>query len=101
MTSDKIDINGESLPFISVQFRKQVTCSLGYICDNDGNHISCIEIQEKAKEIYGFGDIHGGAYCPENKADFQNCPLGSYCPDAATILPCPKGYFCPHKVTHC
>jgi len=66
-------------------------CPRGCICNSVGNRSKCTDIQKR------WHILLDGAYCPSNTTLIDNCPVGSYCPDAETKIPCPKGYFCPHK----
>jgi hypothetical protein len=34
-----------------------------------------------------------GHYCPKGSVSSEPCPTGSFCPDAATVMPCPAGTF--------
>jgi hypothetical protein len=55
-------------------------CAAGYIC-NKTHQASCFDIQKAAITDFQFGDIHGGAYCPEDSPYYLNCPIGYYCPN--------------------
>mmetsp|Transcript_20466 Transcript_20466/g.33924 ORF Transcript_20466/g.33924 Transcript_20466/m.33924 type:complete len:1212 (+) Transcript_20466:224-3859(+) len=81
---------------VSVLTNIAAGCLSGFIC-NKTHQASCHEIQQVAKTDFGYGDIHGGSYCPQGVPYYLNCPLGHYCPDPETLLPCPAGFYCPHK----
>lgn len=55
-------------------------CPLGFICDAT-RKVNCTLVRLQAMMVFQFGDIHAGLYCPEGKDDYQNCPVGHYCPD--------------------
>ena len=75
----------ESYYSVNVESRQEnAPCPLGSIC-NETHQASCHEIQQVAIETFEFGDIHGGAYCPEGGTFYQNCPAGSSCPDPVSL----------------
>jgi hypothetical protein len=71
------------------------SCPLGFICDGL-RQANCTNIRAVTVAM-GFGDVHGGGYCPEGVDTLQICPVGHYCPSPEIKEPCPPGYFCPHK----
>ena len=38
-----------------------------------------------------------GTVCAQGASGYTDCPAGSYCPGAASVLPCPAGRRCPAK----
>ena len=52
-----------------------------------------------AVDVYGFGNVLAGIWCPAGSTHVRNCPVGSYCPDSATKIECPQGKFCPYKTS--
>ncbi len=71
------------------------SCPLGFICDGL-RQANCTNIRALTIAM-GFGDVHGGGYCPEGVDRLHICPVGHYCPTPEIKEPCPPGYFCPHK----
>jgi hypothetical protein len=71
------------------------SCPLGFICDGL-RQANCTNIRALTIAM-GFGDVHGGGYCPEGVDTLQVCPVGHYCPTPEIKEPCPPGHFCPHK----
>ena len=73
-------------------------CPAGYTCTSMGSKslgaFSCDEMTRISVEVFGFGNILAGIYCPENETSLLNCPVGSYCPDSSTRMDCPAGTFC-------
>ena len=61
-------------------------CPGGYTCTSMGNvslgAFSCDELARVALEVFGFGNVLAGVYCPENKTAVMNCPVGGYCPNS-------------------
>ena len=78
-----VDFN-ESYYSVNVTLRQDGSCAGGYIC-NKTHQASCDEIQQVAITEFRYGDIHGGAYCPEGSAFYLNCPIGYYCPKPVSI----------------
>jgi hypothetical protein len=72
-------------------------CAAGYIC-NKTHQASCLDIQEAAITEFRFGDIHGGAYCPDDSPYYLNCPIGYYCPNAVSLLSDIYTYFYIHTI---
>lgn len=71
-------------------------CPVGTICENNIQQ-NCTDIRERAINVFKFGDIHAGTYCPEGSSRIQPCPAGYYCPGPETKITCPAGFFCPVK----
>ena len=61
--------------------------------------LSFYTVARIAVDVYGFGNVLAGIWCPSDGTHVRNCPVGSYCPDSATRIQCPKDTFCPYKTS--
>jgi hypothetical protein len=97
VSSVAASLNPQEIASNLIETRRNATasCPLGFICDGL-RQANCSNIRALTVAM-GFGDVHGGGYCPAGNDTLQICPVGYYCPTPEIKEPCPPGYFCPHK----